>query len=242
MISRYISRLILSETPILYYSQFSPPARAAYMVAKTLGLRLDLKNVNIFTKEYVTPDLMQANPQHTIPTLIDGNYHLWDSHAIAGYLVGQYGQDDSLYPKNPKKRAHVDQKLHFDTEQLFPKIYDTIYPILFRGRTEIPLIARKRVERTYDLLERFLSRSPWLAGTDLTIADICCISSISTLDYVIPIRKKYTPHLYDYMQRCSHLPHYEETIQRGVDQLGSKIQEHLITSYIKHYSIYKNLD
>lgn len=49
---------------------------------------------------------------------------LWDSHAIAGYLVGQYGKDDSLYPTDPKKRAIVDQRLHFDTEVLFPKTFE----------------------------------------------------------------------------------------------------------------------
>lgn len=44
------------------------------------------------------------------------------SHAILGYLVNQYGKDDSLYPKEPKKRAVIDQRLHFDTGVLFPRL------------------------------------------------------------------------------------------------------------------------
>jgi glutathione S-transferase len=44
------------------------------------------------------------------------------SHAILGYLVNQYGKNDSLYPKDPKKRALVDQRLHFDTGVLFPRM------------------------------------------------------------------------------------------------------------------------
>lgn len=62
----------------------------------------------------------QINPQHTVPTLDDDGYILWDSHAINTYLVEKYGKDDSLYPKDLKKRGRVDQRLHFNSGVLFP--------------------------------------------------------------------------------------------------------------------------
>lgn len=65
---------------------------------------------------------LQLNPLHTIPTLQDGDFVLFDSHAINNYLVDKYGKSDSLYPKNLEKRAIVEQRQHFDCGILFPRM------------------------------------------------------------------------------------------------------------------------
>lgn len=59
--------------------------------------------------------LFQLNPAHTVPTLVDNGFVLWESGAIMAYLVEKYAKDDSLYPKDIEKRAIIDQLLHFST-------------------------------------------------------------------------------------------------------------------------------
>jgi glutathione S-transferase len=50
----------------------------------------------------------------------EDGFTLWDSHAIMAYLVEKYGKDDSLYPKDLRKRAIINQRLHFENGILFP--------------------------------------------------------------------------------------------------------------------------
>ena len=60
------------------------------------------------------------------------------SRAIMMYLADQYGKNDSLYPKDVKKRAIVNQRLYFDMCNLYKSFMDyvivscTNYSIIFK--------------------------------------------------------------------------------------------------------------
>ena len=54
------------------------------------------------------------NPQHTVPTMVDGDLILNESRPIATYLCAKYGKDDKIYPKDVATRAKVDLALYFD--------------------------------------------------------------------------------------------------------------------------------
>jgi glutathione S-transferase len=58
-----------------------------------------------------------------VPTLVDDDgFTLSDSHAIMIYLLSKYAKSDNLYPKDLKKRALVDQRLHFDSGIAYARV------------------------------------------------------------------------------------------------------------------------
>lgn len=125
----------------LYMYEGSIPARSVLITAAALGLEIEKKIVDMANGEHRKPEflkvscfpcgvslcclicsvqILQMNPQHTVPVLVDDDYVLWESHAITPYLVEKYGKDDLLYPKNVQKRGTVNQRLHLDNSTILP--------------------------------------------------------------------------------------------------------------------------
>ncbi|KAM3966919.1 glutathione S-transferase delta 1 [Aphomia sociella] len=165
----------------LYYLPPSPPCRAVMMTAKALGLELDLVLTNIMEGQHMTPEYLKMNPQHTVPTMDDNGFILWESRAIMAYLVNAYGRDDTLYPKNPRIRALVDQRLYFDAGTLFLRYSNVYLPMLFRG-AEMNNEQAEKLDEALEWLNKALEGRTYVAGDDVTIADISIVVTITNLD------------------------------------------------------------
>lgn len=98
----------------LYYVDESPPCHSVIMTAKMVGVELNIKLIDYDAGEHLKEEFLKINPQHNIPTIDDEGFYLNESRAICAYLVNKYAKDDTLYPKDPKVRALVDQRLYFD--------------------------------------------------------------------------------------------------------------------------------
>ncbi|XP_061400690.1 glutathione S-transferase 4-like [Musca vetustissima] len=167
-----------------YYLPLSAPCRSVLMTAKALGIELNKKTLNLFEGEHLKPEFLKINPQHTIPTLVDNGFSLWESRAIMVYLVEKYGkQDDPLYPSCPKKRAVINQRLYFDIGTLYQRFANYFYP-QFKEKKPADPEQLKKLEEAFEFLNTFLSESKYAAGDNLTLADLALLASVSTFEAV----------------------------------------------------------
>lgn len=132
--------------------------------------------------EYIT-----INPSSTVPALVDGDINLFDSSAIAIYLVEKYGKDDSLYPKDATKRAKVNENLFYVAATVFPNVYNVFYPVIYRTATEISKTSYERFSRVYDTVEKILSKNEYMAGSEMTLPDIFLWSITESMSRLILI-------------------------------------------------------
>ncbi|KAK1125624.1 Glutathione S-transferase 1, isoform D [Melipona quadrifasciata] len=165
----------------LYYFVCSPPCRSVLLLAKAIGVHLNLKTISPLKGEHMKPEFVKLNPQHVIPTIDDDGFILCESRPIMGYLVSKYAKNDSLYPKDPKKRGIVDQMLYFDAGSLHENMINCYYPVIFFGAHSLNEENVQAVEKSCDLLNTYLADKEFVAGDTLTIADFAIHTTICVL-------------------------------------------------------------
>ncbi|KRT85781.1 Glutathione S-transferase, partial [Oryctes borbonicus] len=211
----------------LYHFPKSAPSRAALLVARALGLDVDIQIIDLTIKEQLKSEFTKINPQHTVPTLVDGDFTLWESKAIAAYLVRTYAKDDSLYPEDPIKKALVDQRLYFDIGTLYPRIRAICFPVLFLGEIEIPDELRAPLDEALGFLDVFLEGNNFVTGNTITIADYILAASVSS---IVAIGWDVSPYanVSSWLAKCSlDIPNYAEINQKGADEFGKAVRSKL---------------
>ncbi|XP_014086723.1 glutathione S-transferase D1 isoform X2 [Bactrocera oleae] len=166
-----------------YYVPASPPCRAVLLAAKALGVNLNKKLLNLFAGEHLKPEFLKLNPQHTVPTLVDNGFSIWESRVITVYLAEKYGRNDSLYPKNPKKRAVINQRLFFDLSTIYQAFIDT-YVKQYLFKQPVDAEKYKAIDTAFELLDTFLEGQNYAAGDSYTLADISLLATVSSYEAV----------------------------------------------------------
>ncbi|GAB0099737.1 glutathione S-transferase 1-1 [Sergentomyia squamirostris] len=203
-----------------YHFGVSPPSRCALLTIRNLKLDVEIILVDLMKGAHLESGFVKLNPQHTVPTIDDNGFILWESRAIATYLVSSRAPGSSLYPSDVKKRAVVDARLYLDQSlQLAGR--DIMLPI-HKGETTI---AQDKKDSVYKLLENFnafLEGKKYAAGDELTVADLALLSSISTLQHLGANFSKFS-NLSAWYKRLESVPGFAEN-EEGAKFLGDFVK------------------
>jgi len=142
-------------------------------------MSLDYERVDAgFTFGVVHTDAyQQLNPNGKVPTLQDGsNPPLYETGAILRYLANQYASE-SFWPDDPIKRATVDMWAEWSKINVAMEFTGPLFWQLVRveeSRRDKPGIANatQLMEKNLRIAEAQLAKHAFLAGNDLTLADI----------------------------------------------------------------------
>jgi glutathione S-transferase len=146
------------------------------------------------------PAYREINPNGTVPTLEDGDFVLWESHAILRYLAAK-ACSEALYPSELRRRGVVDQWLDWQAAQQALAVRALVKAV---DPTQLEA-ARQAAEPLFAILNRRLLRSAHVAGDAFTLADIP--NAIGARRWMsLPIERPALTALQDWLGRLSERP------------------------------------
>lgn len=161
----------------LYTFPPSPNSLCCQAVANQAGIELELIPVNLPGGGHMTPEFIKLNPNHKIPTLVDGDFSLWESGAIMLYLA-QQAPASKLIPDDPKLKAQMAQWMFWKSAHFGPAcgVYtfeNLVKPMLGMGDPD-PAELEKGAEnfhRFFAVLNEHVQGKDFVVGDLLTVAD-----------------------------------------------------------------------
>ncbi|EJD00506.1 glutathione S-transferase [Fomitiporia mediterranea MF3/22] len=152
--------------------------RAVTVALKEINVPYEIEPVdfaNMKSNEYIE----QKHPFGQIPVLVeDDGFKLFESRAIARYLIAKHAPNSKLIPKEPKANALFEQAMSIENNDFYPyasglaaeKVFKPMHGM--QGSEERATEYASTLEKKLEGYERILSKQKYLAGNDLTLADL----------------------------------------------------------------------
>ncbi len=162
------------------------------------------------------PAYLAMNPNGRIPTLVDGDFVLWESNSVMRYLTLAYGKRSTLYPDAPKTRAAVDRWLDWTLSTLQPVDRPVFWALV---RTPVEQRDMKAIQKDADaeavqwrIVDAQLATRRFIEGEQFTLADIALGAYARRWLGVEGIVKPQLPHLERWFAQFSGRPGFEQFI------------------------------
>lgn len=162
-------------------------------------------------------DFKKLHPQGTAPIILDDNVVLAESAAIVEYILRKYGDGRlSVGPDQPNFADYL-YWFHFANGMLQPNMGRNMVLRRLDLTADDPIMqAQKgRLDHALGLVEARLGQADYLAGFELTAADIMTVFSLTTMRIFLPLDLAPYPNIRAYLQRIGARDAYRRAMQKG---------------------------
>ena len=158
----------------MYKLYYSPGAcsMATHVLLNELGEKIILVNVGEASGENKR-EMLKINPRGTVPTLVDDGQVIREGAAIILHLLGKH--KNALLPASGPERTTAIEWLMFANATLHPAYARGFFALKnFEGEFQAKVlgVVIPMINKLWEEVEERLANSPYIAGKELTAADI----------------------------------------------------------------------
>ena len=158
-----------------YHGHGSPFSWRVWLALEHKQADYELRILSFAAGDTKKPEFVAINPRHQVPTVVDGDFVLWESLAILEYLDERFDSGKPLFCGDARTRARI-RRLALEAQSyLRVEAIDPIVEELFYKDGAPP--DADKMARAREALQRELAyfagqlHGPFLAGGDPTAAD-----------------------------------------------------------------------
>lgn len=196
----------------LYHNPYSQHVRRVAALLEAAEIPYRPVHVALDDGAHHEPDYLAVNPNHQVPTLVDGTVQIHESNAILRYLCNKHELED-WYPEDPSVRASVDQWLDWNQCRLSPSVIGIVLNKVFMGENGDRVAIKRGEEKLVELgaiLGAALEQRKYLVGDAPTIADLSVASNVSQLQLADAAPDN--PMIQTWYQRVCGIPGFKNTL------------------------------
>ena len=175
--------------PIIYGTDMSTYVRTARMSLEEKPAQYELVDVSVVRGEVKQPAHLARNPFGTVPAFEHDGFKLYETSAIIRY-IDQVFPGAKLTPDDARDRARMNQIISIIDYHGYPSIItqtvvQRVLPQLCGGTDERVIAAAKpKLELVLQEIERIKAGSKFLAGDQVSLADLYLAPIIAYLTLV----------------------------------------------------------
>ncbi|HEY7608280.1 MAG TPA: glutathione S-transferase family protein [Alphaproteobacteria bacterium] len=159
----------------LYWSPGSA-AMAPQTVLEEIGAPYEPILVDLAAKQHEQPAYKKLNPNGRVPTLVDGDFVIFETAAICQYLCDKHPDAKLAPPAGTPARGRFYQWLTYMTNTLQVGFLDWFHPDWTfadpAGQAALKAKAEEKLARNFAVIDGGIGASRWMTGDQYTVCDI----------------------------------------------------------------------
>lgn len=173
---------------LLVHHSLSPQSRKARLIMAEKKMLFVLKEEEPWN---ISPEIRKINPAGDLPILI------FDGNVISGnYAVTEYLEESNaqyrLLPESPKERAEARRIMDWFDTKFYNEVYKYIVAEKIIKRFQLKQAPNSKVLKAglnnlkfhMEYIDYLADRNNYLAGKNLTLADLTVAAHLSIIDYL----------------------------------------------------------
>ncbi len=193
----------------LYGSSRSSAGRC-YVMLEECGLKYEVVPVNMREKQHKSPEYMRLNPNGKVPTLIDGDFIIWESIAINRYLAEKYKPE--LIGGTIEERGHIEQWSVWSMVEMQPPLVDMLIQMVFVPEPHRDMVlvekCRAKLPDRFSVLNSHLRNREYMVSNYFSLADLN-VASVANIALGLQMDLSGYPHLLDWLTRMKARPGFK---------------------------------